>query len=177
MRKLLSLFTALLFVGSVWGATYSLVTDATTLSDGDEIIVVNTAANQAIGPQATNNRTGVAVTASNNLITPGVSVQIITLEASSTNWKLKVGTDLYLYAASSSSNYLKSASSKTAGDNGVWSIAITNTGVATLTAQGSNSRKLMRYNPNNNNPVFSCYATSSSTGTLVAIYKKYVITT
>ena len=48
----------------------------------------------------------------------------------------------YLYAASSSSNYLKSQ--KTLDDNGSWSIDIDESGNATIKAQGSNTKNLLQ---------------------------------
>lgn len=176
MRKILSLFAAILFAGSMMADSYVLVTSTSDLAAGDQIIIVNTAADKAISTtQNTNNRAAVAVEVVSDAITPGDGVQIITLEASSTNWKLKVGDDQYLYAAASDNNYLKTAASATAGDNGVWKVEITSEGVATLTAQGDKTRNIMRYNPNTQhpeNPLFSCYGSSSTVGTLVSIYKK-----
>lgn len=152
---------------------YELVTDASDLADGDEIIIVNIDEDKALSTtQNTNNRAATDVSSTNSTITPGDNVQIITLEASSTNWKFNVGDSKYLYAASSSSNYLKSAVATTAGDNGVWSIAIANDGTATIRAQGSNTRKELHYNPNNGNPMFACYAEDATTGALVKIFKK-----
>lgn len=150
---------------------YELVVDASNLADGDEIIIVNEAEDMAMGSQNSNNRAAVAVSATNHIITPGENVQIIVLEASSSNWKFKVGEDSYLYASSNSSNQLKTAASSTAGDNGVWAITIANDGTATAIAQGSNGRNDMRYNPNSGNPIFNCYA-STSTMAKVKIYKK-----
>ena len=150
---------------------YELVVDASNLADGDEIIIVNEDEDYAMGSQNSSNRAAVAVSATNHIITPGENVQIIVLEASSTNWKLKVGEDSYLYASSNSSNQLKTTTSSSAGDNGVWAITIANDGTATAIAQGSNGRNDMRYNPNNGSPLFSCYA-SSSTMAKVKIYKK-----
>ena len=55
-------------------------------------------------------------------------------------------------------------------NNSSWTIEIAATGEATLLAQGSNTRNKMRFNPNNGNPIFSCYASDSSTGSAVSIY-------
>ena len=177
MRKLLTLFTALLFVGSMWGVDFTLVTSTSSLAGDDEIIIVNTDGDYAIGTtQNTNNRKAESVTVSENVITPSASVQTITLEASSTNWKFKVGTDQYLYAAGgngkSPKNHLKTANSTTAGDNGVFSISIDANGVATIEGQGDATNSRMRYNPNNGTPMFSCYSSSSTVGSLVKIFKK-----
>ena len=74
----------------------------------------------------------------------------------------------FLYAASSSSNYLKTQSTNDA--NGKWSIAIAENGAATIIAQGSNTRNYMRYNANSN--FFSCYAQNSTVNAPVYLYKK-----
>lgn len=151
---------------------YELVTDVSDLEDAAEIIIVNIDENKALSTnQQTNNRAGVAVSSTNHVIPVGSDVQIITLEASSSNWKFKVGTDSYLYASSGSANQLKTTTATTAGDNGVWAIAIADDGAATIIAQGSNTRNNLRYNPNNGSPIFCCYSSTSTMG-LVKIFKK-----
>lgn len=162
MKKFFSLFTAILFAASMMASDiYYLVTDVTTLAAGDAIIITNEDADKAISTtQNTNNRAAADVTAVAGAITPGDDVQVITLEKSSSNWKLNVGTNAYLYAASNSNNYLKTNTSTTAGDNGVWSITIDAQGVATVVAQGSNGRNNMRYN--GDNTLFSCYVGTSA---------------
>ena len=166
-------------VGNVLGAysvapagTYSLVTDASTLEAGDVIIIVNsTTAGPAISTtQNSNNRGASDVTVSNSKITLTGSntVQGITLEIGNKSGTFAFNTgEGYLYAASSSSNYLRTEATKT--NNSSWSISISS-GSATVTAQGSNTRNILKYNANtgNGNPIFSCYNT---TGT-VAIFKK-----
>jgi hypothetical protein len=94
-------------------------------------------------------------------------VQIITLEAGSIEGTVafNVGGS-YLYAASSSSNHLKSGDKN---DNASWLINITNEG-AQVVAQGTNTRNILRYNPNNDSPLFSCYG-DEKTGTRVNLYK------
>ena len=168
MKKFFSLFAAVLFAGSMMAANFSLVTDVSNLAAGDQIIIVNAGADKAISTtQNSNNRGAADVTASDGVIVPGDAVQIITLEASSSNWKLNVGTDAYLYAASNSSNHLKTATASTAGDNGVWAISITD-GVASIVAQGSNSRKVMQYNSGSS--LFACYASAGQVA--LKIFKK-----
>jgi hypothetical protein len=63
----------------------------------------------------------------------------------------------FLYAASGSSNYLRTKTDL--DNNGIWSIAIDgSTGVATIIAQGENSHNWIR----NNGTIFSCYSTGQS---------------
>lgn len=151
---------------------WTLVKNVSELEDGMEIVIANAAHDYAISTtQNTNNRKAQAVTYNADVLTINSEVQIITLEASGNNWKLCVGEDQYLYAASNSSNVLKTSSSKTAGDNGVFAISISND-VASIIAQGSYSRKDMRYNPNNGSPLFTCYATSNTDMARLAIFKK-----
>lgn len=151
---------------------WTLVKNVSELEDGMEIVIANAAHDYAISTtQNTNNRKAQAVTYNADVLTINSEVQIITLEASGNNWKLCVGEDQYLYAASNTSNVLKTSTSKTAGDNGVFAISISND-VASIIAQGSYSRKDMRYNPNNGSPLFTCYATSNTDMARLAIFKK-----
>ena len=152
---------------------YELVTDASELAVGDEIIIAdNGTANQAISTnQGTNNRTAIAITKEvNYIVDPSNEVQIITLTNGTVSgtFGFKVG-DQYLYAASNSSNHMKSKDALDA--NGSWKVTIAEDGTATIVAQGTNSRNTMRFNPNGNSPIFSCYASTATIGTLVAIYK------
>ena len=72
----------------------------------------------------------------------------------------------FLYAASSSSNYLRTE--ETLDDNGKWAIGFDETGAASVVAQGTNTRKVMRFN--SSSTLFSCYASSSQSP--VYIYMK-----
>ena len=154
--------------------TWQLVTNVLDLAVGDEIVIAASTENYALGTtQNNNNRSATAITKNNdNTITIDDKVQIITLCDGLQDYTLgfSVGSAGFLYAASSTANHLKS---KTISDNNCdWVIGIDNTGVATIQAQGDNTRNIMRYNPNSGNPIFACYASSSTTGILPAIYKK-----
>jgi len=86
----------------------TLVTDVSTLKVGDQIIIAAKSENYAMSTtQNTNNRGSAAVTKSGNTLTYGSDVQIITLEAGKVagTFAFNVGNG-YLYAASTSSNYL-----------------------------------------------------------------------
>lgn len=63
----------------------------------------------------------------------------------------------YLYAAGSGSkkNYLRTT--EIVDPNAEWSVSVAANGAATIKAQGANTNNLMQYNPNNDNPMFSCY--------------------
>ena len=158
--------------------TWQLVTDASTLKVGDEIVIAASDANYALGTtQNSKNRSATAITQNNNnTITIDDKVQIITLcdGLQDNTLGFSVGSAGFLYAASSSENQLKSKSIR--DNNCDWVISITN-GIATIKAQGTYTRNIMRYNPNNSSsPIFACYASSSTIGSLPAIYKKVCTT-
>jgi hypothetical protein len=139
--------------------SWNLVTDASTLKVGDEIIIAAKDADYAIGV-ANKNNFGVAniIKSGNTLENPSENnVSVLTLEAGTkaNTFALK-SSGGYLYAASSDSNYLKVQNS--IDDNASWSITISNT-AATIKSNGKNTRNTIKYNPNtnNNNPLFSCY--------------------
>ena len=159
---------------------YALVTDASTLAEGDEIIIVNTDANVALSTnQKTNNRDEISLAnatwnAENTLVEitineTGDNVQALTLEASSDKWLFNTGNG-YLYAASSSNNYMKTEA--TADNNAKATISISN-GNATITFKGSNTRNTIFYNSSSN--LFSCYASSTTNQDPVQIYRKVAV--
>lgn len=150
---------------------FELVTDASTLADGDVIILAYVdEEGKALAlstTQNTNNRAANETTLNEDgTITPGSSIQQITLED---GFYFNVG-DGYLYAANSSSNWMRTEAE--ADDNAKAEISIDENGDATIIFQGTNTRNHMRFNSNNGNPVFSCYAESSSIKTLPRIYRK-----
>ena len=155
---------------------YELVTDASTLADGDEIVIAYVdEENNALAmssTQNTNNRPAVAVTLNaDGTLSPSAETQIITLEFASQAEPLylfNVGNG-YLYASSKSSNQLRTETE--ADDNAKATIEITE-GDATIIFQGENTRNHMRFNPNGDNPIFACYAENSSVKNLPRIYRK-----
>ena len=143
-----------------------LVTDVSSLQLGDKIVIVANAYGYAISTtQNNNNRGRASVTKDGNTVTFGSDVQVITLEAGTVDgsFAFKVDTG-YLYAASSSNNYLKTQSTLNA--NGSWKITITAEGVATVKAQGTNTRNLLKYN--NTSSIFGCYSSGQQD---ISIYK------
>ena len=59
-------------------------------------------------------------------------------------------------------------------NNAKATISLNNSGEATVIFQGTtNTRNHLHFNGNNNPPIFACYASNSTTGTLVKIYKEY----
>lgn len=144
---------------------YELVRNVSSLAAGDQIIIVSTGTD---GPgsamsttQNNNNRGATSVTIANSKITPGSAVQILTLEKEGNNWLFNTGNG-YLYAASSSSNYLRTEETPDANAQATISIS---SNAATVTFQGTNTRNIINYNSSNN--IFSCYASGT-----VYLYKK-----
>lgn len=154
------------YVGQPFEQKYYLVTSTNQLVAGRTYLIVNTSAEKALGTtQNTNNRSAADVIISDNMISNiGNNVCELTLGGQSgawtffdANWGDNGG---YLYAASSSSNNLKTQATNNA--NGQWSISIASNGIATIVAQGDNTKNQLRYNPNHDNPIFSCYGSNSN---------------
>ena len=148
--------------------TYRLVTDASKLAVGDNIILVGLDDDDAyaMAESRKDNFGPVGVTIDNNTITTGAAT-VITLEADGDNWNLKTDGG-YLYAASSSKNYLRLENEPDENGNAEAAISISNT-EASIVFQGTNSRNTIRFNPNNGSPLFSCYASGQQP---VYIYKE-----
>lgn len=150
--------------------TYTLVTDVNDLAVGDKIVLTNRAHQYAMGAQRANNR---GANEWNVKFSPDFSsvsidndtVEVITLAAGT-----KEGTfafqvaDGYLYAASSSSNNLKTQDK--IDDNASASIAFYDDEAA-IVFQGTNTRNQLKFNYNST--IFSCYSSGQQ---LVCIYKQ-----
>ena len=163
-------------MGEAGTDVYELVTSADDLTDGDQIIIVNEANDQALSTTQNNSNraaTDVALESDGTII-PSTTVQVITLEGEAGAWYFNVG-DKYLYAASTSGNQLKTQAA--ADEKALVTTLDIADGVATVKfnqwdTEEQKARTLLRFNPNNNNPIFSCYAETATTGTAVRIYKK-----
>ena len=151
---------------------FVLVTDDSQLNTGDEVIIVSsgtagdTDAKAMSTTQNSNNRgvTTVAVSATQK-VTATDDTQIFTLEGDATGWYFKTvngETQGYIYAASNSSNHLKTEATPDTDNNAKATISVTSEGVATIVFQGTNSRNHLRYNSSNNPPIYSCYASTST---------------
>ena len=148
--------------------TYTL---ATSITPGKHYIIVgkNNDAVKAMGAQNSNNRAAVDVTEAANTITSvtGISEFVIYGPDASGYYTIYDATEQgYLYAASSSSNYLRTQTTNDA--NGKWSISIDGDGVASVVAQGNYSRNVMQYNSSSS--IFSCYGSASQKA--VYLYEK-----
>jgi len=144
---------------------YKILTDKKQLLPGAKAIIVAQDVAKAMSTtQNSNNRGNTDVDKSEDLQTitnPGDAVQVFVLEAGSVYntvaFKCENGNqvDKYIYAASSSSNHLKSQA--TLDGNASFSVSIED-GYTILTANGANTRNIIKYNSDNNPPIFSCYA-------------------
>lgn len=151
---------------------YRLVTSYDELTANSEVIIVANDDDYAMSTtQNENNRTAAAITKGTNIVTnPGDAVQTFTLEAGTVSntvaFKCKNGgflvEDYYIGAASSSSNWLRTFSTKE--DKTSFSV-ILNSGVAELTANAYTNNQL-KYN--SSNQIFACYGSGQGD---VAIYK------
>ena len=147
---------------------WNLVTDASTLAVGDQVIIAAKDSNYALSTtQNNNNRAQAAITKSGDTATFGDDVQVLTLEAGTVSGTFAFYTGSgYLYAASNSSNYLRTQPTNNA--NGSWKIEIAAaTGVATVKAQGSYTRNILQYNQSSS--LFACYSSASQKA--VCLYK------
>lgn len=150
---------------------YEKVTSTSSLASGNTVLICNTGATYAIGEQNSNNRAQADVTAyeedsKNYVYFTGTDVRELTVGKSGDYFTFHDAIQGgYLYAASSSSNHLRTQATNNA--NGEWTLDIPSSGEATVTAHGSNTRNKMRYNSGSS--LFSCY---SSGYQAVVFYKK-----
>ncbi len=150
-----------------------LVTSATDLVADKYYLIVSTVDNDTYAlstTQNSNNRGASAETiAADGTITPSENAQVIKLEGSAEGWYFNVG-NAYLCAVKGSNNYLRTKEEKDDYSKAV--ITIGEEGSTSIEFQGSDSRNVLQFNPNtnNNNPLFSCYASASQKP--VVLYKE-----
>lgn len=156
--------------------TYTKITTTDDLAYNDKVIIVAATADKAMSAtQGNNNRGEVEITRGNEGATITLATdEVAVLDVLSGNAAQTFAfhdVNGYLYAASSSSNHMKSEDELDANGNGNWNVAISE-GSATIVAQGTNTRKWMLYNKNSS--LFSCYQTTTSLGTTyqyVSLYR------
>lgn len=132
---------------------------AQSISVGDEIIFAsgNAGTVSVMGAQASNNRPAVAdVNVSNSMIVSTEDMAVFTVGEGETAPAYFTFYDSsakgYLYAASSSNNYLRTQSPVDV--NAEWEVVWTE-GVLSVVATGSSNRNILRYNLSSD--LFSCY--------------------
>ena len=151
---------------------YLQVTNADQLVDGGNVVIVSATANYAMGTtQNANNRSQAAITKNSSTKTVSFTASAKVAEFILLRGDLNETYSFYdsvnkgyIYAASSSSNYLRTES--TLSENSSFAITINTDGTATLKAQGSNSRNVIRHYSSN----FSCYASTSTSTRAVCLY-------
>lgn len=158
------------YVAPVPATTYSL---AKSITAGKHYLIVGsnskTQEYYAMGLQNNNNRSATAVSVNNGQISitdENVAEVVVYGPDASGNYTIYNAGTGYLYAASSSSNHLKSQSNNDL--NGKWSIIIDGEGIASVEAQGDNTHNVMQFN--SGNTLFSCYGSASQSS--VSFYEK-----
>ncbi len=146
------------------GEAWELMTDASVLAVGKKVVVAAADYDVAMSTtQNTNNRGEAAITKSGTSITIDSSVQVLKVMAGTQEgtWALyDEAQEGYLYAASTSSNQLKTKSILDV--TGSWAIEVVD-GKASVVSVGRSETQpgTMRYNASNNPPIFSCYKASN----------------
>ena len=157
---------------------YELVTDASTLQDGDEVIIATPQYSYALSTtQNSNNRGRVAVTITDDKIyDPASTVQILTLEKSGSVWYFKVSDGQYLYTTNSNSNnYLRTGTKTQNNVYNTWSISVSNGNASISSYISSRMTRYLIYN--NSSSVFATSTSSPGTGNnRVALYRKVTTT-
>ena len=148
------------------GDTFVLVTDASELQVGDEVLVVSKDGTYALGAQQSSYRKEVSVNATGGVIADPGKATVLTLELGSAigTWSFRTG-NAYLASASSGNN-LTEVASKNA--NASWKVTVSSS--ATLIQAQAGGSKLLKHNPSAHR--FSCYKNSSTNVENVVLYRK-----
>ena len=148
------------------GDTFVLVTDASELQVGDEVLVVSKDGTYALGAQQSSYRKEVSVNATGGVIADPGEATVLTLELGSAigTWSFRTG-NAYLASASSGNN-LTEVASKNA--NASWKVTVSSS--ATLIQAQAGGSKLLKHNPSAHR--FSCYKNSSTNVDNVVLYRK-----
>ena len=154
--------------------TWKRVSIVSELKNGDSVIIVSNTNNYIMSTtQNDNSRGRIGATINppyfKNESLPSTA-QVFTLVKNGSTWRFDTGSG-FLYAASSSTNSLKTEAAADSNGNADFSISISmTTGDATIVATGNNTRNRMRYTTNNNqNRYFTC--SNTDIGNAVQIYK------
>ena len=151
-------------VGQMWGETWELVTDASTLKAGDELVIVSNGSSDFVaGDISSNIMASVSVTISNNTISslPNGAV-VLTLGGSSGSWTLTNASGQKLGAT---------AVKKVAWGSGTttWSISISSNNATIQNTTSSYGRFLY----NVSSPRFTTYTSDANASMLLPqLYRK-----
>lgn len=144
--------------------TFTLVTDASTLSAGDRIVIANTEAGVAMSAkQGNNSRAAVTVSIADGNLTASSDVQVLTLGGSAGAWTFDTGNSYLCMIGNKNGLNVTTA----VNANAQASIAIS-AGAATVTFKGSGNNTL-RYNSSAN--IFRCYSPTGSVTGEINIYR------
>ena len=148
---------------------WQLVTDASALSVGDQVIIAASDESYALSTtQNNNNRGSAAIVKSSDksvLDEPSSSVQIMELVKGTTDGTFAFSTgEGYLQASTGSTNYLRTTTTLAASSS--WTISVGSSGVASIEC---GTKKLFY---SSSNGVFNSYSSTSTNYKDVAIYKK-----
>lgn len=146
-----------------------VIAEAADIKEGLEVLITGVKGDDtyAMGSQANNNRTAVKASISEDVLAPGEGTMSFTLVVQDGDtYALRTSNGKYLYAASNSSNHLKTEDALDAKNNGLWAIAYENNEWS-IVAQGENSHNIMRFN--DGSYIFSCYSSGQKA---VKLYKK-----
>jgi len=156
---------------------FTLLKSGDTIKAGDEVIIAAKGYNVALSTiQAENNRKEATILKDgDDLLFHSMldDVQRFIVEDGTIDetfsFKCINGSESnkYIYAASSSKNYLRSEDAKDA--NASFTVVLKADDTATITAKGSNTRNLLKYNDASS--IFSCYSSGQKD---VAIYRSSV---
>ncbi|MDO4512259.1 MAG: hypothetical protein Q4B68_10645 [Bacteroidales bacterium] len=169
MKKIFTLAAAAIMaatsVANAESTDFTLLTDASKLADGCEIVLVAMKGADYYAMSTTqnaNNRGTTIVTVEGDVVTPNEETQIVTLvdggpEQATQTWLFKVGEDAYLYAAggTGTKNYMRTGA---ISEVSYATIAIdATTGESEIVFQGNVNRNTLQFNANNAPTLFSCY--------------------
>lgn len=128
------------------------------LYDGLEILIVNQEYDKAMGQERPNNFGSVEVILNNGTATvPADDATTLILKGEPGAWYFMTPEGKYLYAASGSSNYLKTTA--TPDDNAKATISFDEFDKsAEIIFQGDYTHNMIRFNYNGGSPLFSCYS-------------------
>ena len=167
MRKLLTLFTALLFVGSMWGVNGEI---ASSIAAGDQVILINNTETKELTGVSSNKGTA---TDYSNTPSGTLTLTVETGKSGTGTFSFRMPNGSYLAYTStstSSNNYLYTVTNPTTDDQKKqvsWTVSIANTNLATIT-NVYNDNRVLKYNSTNNQWRFCCYTSGQN---LVKFFK------
>ena len=176
MKKSLLSFLMLSFIFGVSNVmsqeTFTLIKDIAELNNlknDEKVIIVASGSNVAMSSnQKSNNRDLVEIVkTAETIVITDEDIEKFTVIKDQGNYTFYANISAvkgYIYAASSSANHLKTKAQL--DDNGIWSVIISEKGIATIKATGKNTRNILRYN--SDNTLFSCYASGQDD---ISLYK------